>query len=67
MHETAVSEMFDEISFSLNSRKRNFANFRAVELLPLLLVEFFVKFNDGDDGNKIDKRVADVTLVLKKC
>lgn len=66
MHQAGITEVFDKIILSLNSCESDATNFRGIELFPLLFVEFDVKRHDGEDRNKIDKSVTDITLILTK-
>jgi hypothetical protein len=57
--------MLDQGTFALNSRKINRANLLAIKPFPFFIVEVHEKFLNLFGTFEVDKRVADVALILR--
>jgi len=64
-HERAVLKVTNERGLPLNARVGDLANFFRVELLPFLVIKFFIEGHDRPEVNKINKRVTHVAFVLE--
>lgn len=60
----AILKMIHQTCRSLNSRIRKFADFLAVELIPLFAIEFFVKLADKFCVDEVNKRVSNIARII---
>lgn len=65
LHQRTVLQMFLKFFFPLNSRVPNFADFLRIKFWPFLIVEFFAKRQNRCQISEIDKRIANIAVVLE--
>lgn len=65
IHQAAVAEVLNKGVLALNTGIRQTANFFAVETIPFALIKIVIELCDRGRLDEVDKRIANVALVLK--